>query len=305
MARHQPRLRRQGATEAEALTTHTYMTDKSEPTRNLPNVAGNLGPLSCEAAAYTLGFRPDPAYLGGPQKETGRLEQLLSFFHHITHTDLRELLAQGSAAMGIWLYVVLFLIVFCETGLVVTPFLPGDSLLFAVGAVCAVEGSGLNVMLIVPLLIIAAVLGDAVNYSVGHRLGPKVFRSETSWLLNKKHLLRTQEFYERYGGKTIIIARFVPIVRTFAPFVAGIGKMTYKRFATFNVVGALAWVLLFIPAGYKFGSLPFVKRNFQLVIVAIIILSVMPAVFEFLRERRALRAARAASTSAAVEADPQ
>src|SRR5688572_3657506 len=144
--------------------------------------------------------------------------------------------------MGGWLYVVLFLIIFCETGLVVTPFLPGDSLLFAVGALCALDGSPLSVGFIVPLLIIAAVLGDAVNYSAGRHIGPRVFTSETSLLLNKKHLARTQAFYEKYGGKTIIIARFIPIIRTFAPFVAGIGHMRYRRFAAFNVIGALAWV---------------------------------------------------------------
>jgi membrane-associated protein len=211
------------------------------------------------------------------------------------------MLAEGSQAMGIWLYVTLFLIVFCETGLVVTPFLPGDSLLFAVGAVAAVQGSNIEIAIVIPMLIVAAVIGDAVNYTIGRKLGPKVFRSEKSWLLNKKHLLRTQEFYERYGGKTIIIARFVPIVRTFAPFVAGIGKMSYQRFATFNVVGAFVWVLLFVPAGFWFGNLPWVQKRFQHVILAIIVLSVLPAVFEIVREWRASRAASANAARAEVD----
>ena len=167
------------------------------------------------------------------------------------------------AAYGAWVYLILFLIVFCETGLVVTPFLPGDSLLFVAGAIAA--AGGMNIHLLVVLLIIAAVSGDAVNYAVGHYLGPRVFHSRESRWLNPRHLERAHAFYERHGGKTIIIARFVPIVRTFAPFVAGIGSMTYKRFLLFNVVGGALWVLLFVPAGYFFGSVPFVKNNFSLV----------------------------------------
>ena len=215
------------------------------------------------------------------------VDLVLSFWNVITHLDLH--LAEWARDMGGWLYVALFIVIFCETGLVVTPFLPGDSLLFAVGALCALDGSPLLVGLIVPLLIVAAVIGDAVNYSVGRHIGPRVFTSETSLLLNKKHLARTQSFYERYGGKTIIIARFIPIIRTFAPFVAGIGRMRYQRFFTFNVVGAIAWVGLFVPAGYVFGNMPFVKKQFHYVILAIIVLSVMPAVVEFMREWRARR----------------
>jgi membrane-associated protein len=215
------------------------------------------------------------------------IELILRFWDVITHLNVH--LADWARDMGGWLYVVLFLIIFCETGLVVTPFLPGDSLLFAVGALCALDGSPLLVWLTVPLLIVAAVLGDAVNYSAGRHIGPRVFTSETSWLLNKKHLARTQSFYERYGGKTIIIARFIPIIRTFAPFVAGIGHMRYRRFAAFNVIGALAWVGLFIPAGYWFGNLEYVQKRFHLVIFAIIGLSVMPAAVEFLREWRSSR----------------
>jgi len=215
------------------------------------------------------------------------VELILRFWDVITHLNVH--LADWARDMGGWLYVVLFLIIFCETGLVVTPFLPGDSLLFAVGALCALEGSPLLVGLIVPLLIVAAVLGDAVNYSVGRHIGPRVFTSEKSLFLNKKHLERTKAFYEKYGGKTIIIARFIPIIRTFAPFVAGIGNMRYRRFAAFNVIGALAWVGLFIPAGYLFGNLEYVQKRFHLVIFAIIGLSLMPALIEFMREWRASR----------------
>jgi membrane-associated protein len=212
------------------------------------------------------------------------MELILNFWDVMTHLDRH--LAGWAASMGGWLYVVLFLVIFCETGLVVTPFLPGDSLLFAVGALTALDGSPLKIAVIIPLLIIAAVLGDAVNYSIGRHLGPRVFVREDSILLNRKHLLRTQAFYEKYGGKTIIIARFVPIVRTFAPFVAGVGQMVYRRFFMFNVVGAIAWVVLFIPAGYLFGNLPFVQKQFHYVILAIIVLSVLPAVFEIWRERK-------------------
>ncbi|HWO10969.1 MAG TPA: DedA family protein [Polyangiaceae bacterium] len=215
------------------------------------------------------------------------LELVLRFWNVITHLNLH--LAEWARDMGGWLYVALFIVVFCETGLVVTPFLPGDSLLFAVGALCALDGSTLSVGIMVPLLMVAAVLGDAVNYSVGRHVGPRIFTSETSWLLNKKHLVKTQGFYERYGGKTIIIARFIPIIRTFAPFVAGIGQMRYPRFFAFNVIGAMLWVGLFLPAGYMFGNLPFVEKQFHYVILGIIVVSVMPAAVEVLREWRARR----------------
>jgi len=187
------------------------------------------------------------------------------------------------------LYIVLCLIIFAETGLVVTPFLPGDSLLFALGAISADAGSPINLPLITALLIAAAVLGDAVNYWAGYRIGPKVFTRENSKLLNKKHLLRAQEFYEKYGGKTIILARFVPIVRTFAPFVAGIGKMGYARFAIYNIMGAVAWVLVCIVAGYYFGRIPFVQKRFELVIVGIIVVSCIPMAIEFILARRRAR----------------
>ena len=191
-----------------------------------------------------------------------------------------------AGTLGPWLYAVLFVIVFCETGLVVTPFLPGDSLLFAVGALAAADGSPINLPETVVLMCIAAIAGDAVNYAIGFRVGPRVFSSETSRLLNKEHLFRTQRFYEKYGGKTIIIARFMPVVRTFAPFVAGIGQMRYARFASFNVIGGVVWVVAFTMAGFFFGNVPVVKRNFHFVILAIIFISMLPPVIEFLRARR-------------------
>jgi membrane-associated protein len=187
--------------------------------------------------------------------------------------------------LGVWLYLLLFVIIFCETGLVVTPFLPGDSLLFAVGALSALDGSPINIGLTMVLLCVAAVLGDTANYAIGHYMGPRVFRSESSIFLNKNHLLRTQRFFEKHGGKTIILARFMPIIRTFAPFVAGVGNMNYARFAVYNVVGGVVWVCGFLFAGYFFGNLPAVKRNFQYVILAIIVISIMPMVIEYWRSR--------------------
>jgi membrane-associated protein len=200
----------------------------------------------------------------------------------ITHLDKH--LAEWGTALGPWLYVALFAVIFAETGLVITPFLPGDSLLFTVGTLCTVQGMPLKIYVVIPLLIVAAVLGDAVNYAIGSKLGPAVFTSERSTLLNKKHLYRTQDFYERYGGKTIIIARFIPIIRTFAPFVAGIGKMRYARFFMFNVVGATVWVVLLTAAGYALANQPVVQKQFHLVIFAIIGVSILPAVIEVSRE---------------------
>jgi membrane-associated protein len=187
---------------------------------------------------------------------------------------------------GPWTYVILFLIIFAETGLVITPFLPGDSLLFAVGAFAA--AGALNVYWVVILLLAAAIIGDSVNYSIGNYIGPRVF-SEKVRFLKKEYLERTHEFYEKHGGKTIILARFIPIIRTFAPFVAGVGSMTYGKFISFNVIGALIWVPLFTFGGFFFGNLPFVKRNFEIVILAIIIISVVPAVIEIIKERRQTR----------------
>ena len=201
---------------------------------------------------------------------------------HLSPATVNEL----ANAMGPWLYVLLFAIVFAETGLVATPFLPGDSLLFAIGAVAAQEASPISLPWIAGLLVVAAILGDAVNYAIGYHVGPRVFRSESSLLLNKKHLLTAQAFYDRHGAKTIILARFIPIIRTFAPFVAGIGKMNYLRFAAFNVTGGVAWVLLFLLGGWWFGGLESVQKNFKLIIVAIIVISVLPPAIEYVRSRR-------------------
>lgn len=213
------------------------------------------------------------------------MEWLTSALDVFLHLD--QHLNTWAGALGPWLYLVLFLIVFCETGLVVTPFLPGDSLLFAVGALISIEGSPISLPLTLLLLWAAAVLGDAVNYAIGHYLGPRVFSSPRSWLLNPEHVRRTQEFYVKHGGKTIFLARFVPIVRTFAPFIAGIGKMRYPHFAMWNVTGGFVWVFGLVLAGYFFGRIPIVQRNFETVILAIIALSVMPIVVEWLRGRRA------------------
>ena len=191
------------------------------------------------------------------------------------------------------IYVVLFVIVFAETGLVVTPFLPGDSLLFALGAIGA-KGVDINLPFATVLLIIAAIIGDAVNYWIGYKMGPAVFTREDSKLLNKKHLIRAHEFYEKYGGKTIILARFVPIVRTFAPFVAGVGKMNYFYFALYNVVGAILWVVICVMAGHYFGQFEFVQKRFELVLIAIVVISVLPMAWEIWRAWR--QSKRAAAT---------
>ena len=205
----------------------------------------------------------------------------------ILHIDRH--LAELTAAYGPWIYGILFLIIFCETGLVVTPFLPGDSLLFVAGAIATQDA--MNVHLMVPLLIVAAILGDAVNYSIGRFFGVRLFANPDSKIFRRRHLEITQTFYARHGGKTIILARFVPIVRTFAPFVAGMGHMPYRRFALYNVIGAVVWVTLFSYAGYFFGNLPVVQSNLHYLIVAIIFVSILPGVIEIIRHRRA--AARA------------
>lgn len=213
------------------------------------------------------------------------ISDLISFILHIDQ-HLRELASQ----YGGWLYAILFLIVFCETGLVVTPFLPGDSLLFAAGSLTALADSAMNIHLLFLLLTSAAILGDTVNYAAGQYFGEKVF-SPNARVLKQAYLERTHAFFERHGGKTIVIARFVPIIRTFAPFVAGAGRMTYRNFLFYNVTGAIAWTSSFLYGGYFFGNLPFVRQNFTLVILAIIILSIMPGVIEFWRQRRILLAA--------------
>ena len=184
---------------------------------------------------------------------------------------------------GMWTYLILFLIIFCETGLVVTPILPGDSLLFAVGTFAA--RGALDVSLVLLLLSVAAVAGDTVNYAVGYRVGPQIFSKAGVRFLNREYLDRTHRFYERHGAKTIVIARFVPIIRTFAPFVAGIGRMSYGRFVTYNVAGGVGWIAGLVLGGYAFGNIPVVRENFTLVIFAIIVLSILPGAVEFLRHR--------------------
>lgn len=207
---------------------------------------------------------------------------MAEFIEFLLHAEnhLRDFITN----YGVWVYALLFLIIFCETGLVVTPFLPGDSLLFATGALAA-QGL-MNPWVLLVLLFVSAVIGDAVNYRIGAWVGPKVFHSETHWFLRREHLLKAQAFYERYGGRAIILARFVPILRTFAPFVAGIGRMKYSNFLIYNVVGAFLWVGLFVGGGFLFGNLPFVRSNMKAVILGIIIVSVMPVIWELWMSRK-------------------
>ena len=212
---------------------------------------------------------------------------LVHAFNILLHLD--KYLGAVIQDYGTWTYLILFLIIFCETGLVITPILPGDSLLFAIGVFCGL--GTLDIKLTLALLSVAAILGDTVNYGVGKFIGPKVFHYEDSRIFKKEYLQKTHAFYEKYGGKTIIIARFVPIVRTFAPFVAGVGSMTYGKFLTFNVVGGLLWVFSITLAGYFFGNIPVVKNNFTAVILGIIFVSVLPGVIEYIRHRRAAKAA--------------
>lgn len=219
------------------------------------------------------------------------MELIQQFIEIILHLDKH--LYELCTTYGAWVYAILFLIIFCETGFVVTPFLPGDSLLFAVGSLAAINALDMTTSIV--LLIVAAVLGDTVNYWIGNYVGPKVFHKEHSRFLNREYLVRTHQFYEKHGGKTIIIARFLPIIRTFAPFVAGIGSMTYRRFILFNVVGGALWVLLFIPAGYFFGSVPIVKNNFSLVIIALVLIPGLPSVVEVIRMWLKRRRARSAN----------
>lgn len=210
------------------------------------------------------------------------METIKELFDLFLHLDkhLNEIILN----YGAFTYLILFLIIFCETGLVVTPFLPGDSLLFAAGTFAAL--GSLDVSLLFFILCAAAILGDSVNYMLGKYIGPKVFEGEKIKFLKKEHLERTHAFYEKHGGVTIIIARFIPIIRTFAPFVAGIGSMTYFKFISYNIIGGIAWVALFVFGGYFFGNLPFVKNNFSIVIIAIIIISVIPALVGGLQKRR-------------------
>ena len=223
------------------------------------------------------------------------MEMIVKFFDMLLHLDKYiDLLIRD---YGMWTYLIFFLIVFCETGLVVTPFLPGDSLLFVAGTFAAL--GSLNLTWLLVLLTIAAILGDTINYWIGNYIGPKVFQMQNSRVFRKEYLDRTHQFYEKYGPITIVIGRFIPIIRTFAPFLAGVGSMTYGKFLIYNVVGGILWIASFTLGGYFFGNLPFVKKNFTLVIVAIIVISVMPTVIEYLRQRRQAKAARTSPISSA------
>lgn len=210
------------------------------------------------------------------------MDIIIYFIDFFVHLD--KYLPIIIQSFGIWAYVVVFLVIFCETGLVVTPILPGDSLLFALGSFAAL--GALNIELLLILLCIAAIAGDTVNYTIGHFIGPKVFHFEDNRFFKKEYLSKTHQFYEKHGGKTIIIARFMPIIRTFAPFVAGIGAMTYPKFILYNIIGGIAWVGMFLLGGYFFGNIPSVKNNFTVVIIAIVIVSVLPGFIEYWRQRR-------------------
>ncbi len=209
------------------------------------------------------------------------IQFIIDFILHID-VHLAELIAQ----YGIWVYAILFLIIFCETGLVVTPFLPGDSLLFVAGALGSLPTNNINVHIMALALILAAILGDSSNYLIGRFFGEKLFSNRDSKIFKQSYLEKTHGFYEKYGGKTIILARFVPIVRTFAPFVAGMGHMNYRHFSVFNVTGGIIWVVIFIYAGYFFGGLSFVQENLKLLILGIIVVSVLPGVIEVIRNKR-------------------
>ncbi|HSR16912.1 MAG TPA: DedA family protein [Ignavibacteriaceae bacterium] len=208
------------------------------------------------------------------------IQYLIDLFLHFDK-HLNEVIIQYGALT----YVILFLIIFAETGLVITPFLPGDSLIFAAGTFAAIGSFEVNLLFVI--LTAAAILGDTVNYWIGHYIGPKVFHKESKYI-KKEYLERTHQFYEKYGGKTIIIARFVPIIRTFAPFVAGVGSMTYSKFILYNISGGVLWVALFAYAGYFFGNIPIIKNNFSFVIIVIIIISILPGVIEYFRHRKKL-----------------
>jgi membrane-associated protein len=223
------------------------------------------------------------------------LMQALDYFRHMD-THLADLLRE----YGGWTYAILFLIIFCETGLVVTPFLPGDSLLFAAGAVVATANSqpgqpALNIFLLWLLLVVAAIIGDSVNYQIGRWLGLRVFKPDAK-VMKTEYLERTEAFYAKHGGKTIILARFIPIVRTYAPFVAGASRMDYPRFLSFNIIGGVIWITLFLFAGYFFGNIPVIQKNFEYVVIGIILVSVLPVLLEWMKGRREKAAARATTT---------
>ena len=214
------------------------------------------------------------------------MDIIYQLFQYVTHID--TYLVAFVANYGAWTYAALFAIIFCETGLVVTPFLPGDSLLFAAGSIAAQAGSGLSINLLFILLCLASILGNKLNYTIGRIVGPRVFVAKSSWLLNKNHLDEAHRFYQKHGGKTIIFARFLPIIRTFVPFVAGIGAMNLRSFSFYNVVSGVIWIASLLGAGYFFGSLPIIKNNFTLVIYAIIAISVLPALFAMITRRKSV-----------------
>jgi membrane-associated protein len=251
------------------------------------------GPRSCASAGF-IADKSAVRYKGSARPNTTRdyssdfslkgtdlLHQALNLFLH-----LKENLGDFAGAHQVGIYILLAVIVFCETGLVVWPFLPGDSLLFAVGALAA-SSSSISVAIVIPLLCVAANCGDLLNYAIGRKLGPAVFASEGSWLLNKKHLMEAHAFYEKHGRKTIVIARFVPIIRTFAPFVAGIGEMTFVRFIGFSIAGGMFWVISVTMAGYVFGNIPWVSKHFEMVVLAIVAISVLPVIIHALKRKGA------------------
>lgn len=217
------------------------------------------------------------------QAFTHLYEYATQLIHIVLH--INDYLNLWVETMGPWIYILLFIIIFCETGLVITPFLPGDSLLFALGAICAIPNSPLHFSLLLIILLSAAIMGDTVNYAIGKSIGPKIFKSKKIPFLNYDHLYKTQKFYEKHGGKTIVWARFIPIIRTFAPFIAGIGTMNYKRFISYNIFGAVLWISSFITLGYLFGNLPVIKDNFHIVIFAIIFISFLPVIIEFTKNK--------------------
>jgi membrane-associated protein len=210
------------------------------------------------------------------------MEYITNLIDFVLHLDEHLNLVINN--YGIWCYLLFFIIIFAETGLVVTPFLPGDSLLFALGALSA--AGSLKVGWLFAILVTAAILGDSANYAIGKYFGQLILKKEGAWFLKKEHIERTHRFYEKYGAKTIVLARFVPIVRTLAPFIAGVGKMTYLKFLSYNVIGGILWIALFVFGGFFFGNIPVIKRNFTLVIFVIIIISILPAVIEVIRQKR-------------------
>lgn len=214
------------------------------------------------------------------------MESIHHIFYYILHID--DYLLTLVSNYGIWAYVTLFAIIFCETGLVVFPFLPGDSLLFAAGSIAATVNQPLNIQLLFLLFILASILGNKLNYFIGRMIGPRIFQANQSWLLNKKHLEEAHQFYEKHGGKTIILARFIPIIRTFAPFVAGVGYMGLSEFSFYNIASAFLWVGSLLFSGYYFGKLPFIKNHFSLVIYGIIVLSLLPPTIMFIYRHLAI-----------------